>query len=122
MDKHELGEAMMFEFDDGSEGEGGFPNHAILHTYELIDGSTNTVLKLLVAENTDTAMKMLAWCEMRSREMGKRGIFLRSYQGTGLKLADFLKQGYALAGVQVRMMIRGEEENTNLPHISCWSG
>ncbi len=124
LDKHDLGEAMMFEFvgGKGEQQDDRFPNHAILHSYELIDGSTNTILKLLVAENTDAAMKMLDWCERRTVEMGKRGIFLRSYQGTGLELADFLKQGYALAGVQVRMMMRGKEENTERAHISCWSG
>ena len=147
IDKYNLGEAWMFEFDETGDGRhreqvsrgmgasqrsgesggsnqsmGRVTNHAILHTYELIDGSTNTILKLLVADNKDAAMKMLAWCERRSRKMGKRGIFLRSYQGTGLELADFLKQGYVLTGVQVRMMMRGEEENTKRAHISCWSG
>ncbi len=113
---HELGE--MWEFDDGT----GFPNHLILHTYELIDGSMNTILKLLVAEKEETALAMLTWCEVRTQDLGKKGMFLRYYQGTGLDLKDLLNQGYVLNGALVRMQMLGEGEDTELAHISCWSG
>ncbi len=113
---HELGE--MWEFDDGTD----FPNHAILHTYELIDGSMNTLMKLLVADKKETALAMLAWFEERTQNLGKKGIFLRYYQGTGLELADLLDQGYMLNGTLIRMQMLGDGEDTELAHISCWSG
>ncbi len=116
--EHDLGDIWMFGKDSG----GTFPNHVILHTYELIDGSANTIIKLLVAENRDMARKMLGWCEEYSRNLGKKGVFLRFYEGNALNLQDLLDMDYTLTGTLVRMLMKGETRDTDLVHVSCWSG
>ena len=118
--EHDLGDVWMF--DSRGDGDEKFPNHVILHTYELIDGSANTIIKLLIAENKDMARRMLGWCEEHSRNMGKKGMFLRFYQGNILTLKDLLDMDYTLTGTLIRMLMKGESQDTDMVHISCWSG
>ena len=114
--EHELGDIWIFD------GDGEYPNHIILHTYELIDGSMNSIVKLLVAENRDIARRMLEWCEEHSRGLGKKGMFLRFYEGNALTLQDLLDMGFTLTGTLVRMLMKGEDQDTDMVHVSCWSG
>jgi len=114
--KHDLGDVWMFK------GEGDFPNHVILHTYELIDGSMNTIVKLLVAENREMGKRMVEWCMYHSSQIGKMGMFLRFYEENALTLQDLLDMDFTLNGTLVRMLMKGESQDTDMVHISCWSG
>ena len=82
----------------------------------------NTIVKLLVAENRDIAIRMLEWCEEHSRGLGKKGMFLRFYEGNALTLQDLLDMGFTLTGTLVRMLMKGEDQDTDMVHVSCWSG
>lgn len=116
--KHDLGDIWVFDGD----GEEKFPNHVILHTYELIDGSMNTIIKLLVAENREMGKRMVEWCTHHSNQIGKMGMFLRFYEGNALTLQDLLDMDFTLTGTLVRMLMKGESLDTDMVHISCWSG
>ena len=111
--KFELGEAVAI---DGNE----MLDHVIFHDYGLIENSDTTLIKLMVSGTA--SLDLLDWCENRTLATGKKGIFVRFYQGNGIELETLLKRGYQLTGTLVRMQSHGSDESTEVGHISCWSG
>lgn len=95
-------------------------SHVIFHDYELIENSDTALVKLMVC-NPDE-LGLLDWCEREALASGKKGIFVRFYQGNGISLGALLARGYCLTGVLVRMQSDGKDEQTEWGHIACWSG
>ena len=96
--------------------------HAIVHTYDMFEGSKNAIVKLLVASDENTASDLLAACENEALDKGKDGIFLRTYSATPPSLMFFLERGYVLQSTSIRMILEGPDESGNEIHVSCWSG
>ena len=115
--KHGLGEALVFETEHG-------PAHAILHTYDMFEGSWNAIVKLLVAGQGDleAAGALLDHCEQSTVEAGKTGLFVRNYSLTPPNAKFFIDRGYELQGTLIRMLCQGEDEEGDGVHVSCMSG
>jgi ribosomal protein S18 acetylase RimI-like enzyme len=98
--------------------------HAIVHTYEMFDGSPNAIIKLLVAGKGDyaAASALLAKCEEFACAQAKTGMFIRTYDPTPPELGWFFERGYEMQGASVRLLREGRDENCGPIHVSCWSG
>jgi GNAT superfamily N-acetyltransferase len=98
------------------------PAHAIVHTHEMFEESSNAILKLLVAGSAEIADTLLDNCEISAVINGKTGMFIRSYDATPPELGWFFKHGYTLQSASVRLLLEGQDESGQLIHVSCWSG
>lgn len=98
--------------------------HAIVHTYEMFEGSQNAIIKLIAAGKGDyaAAAELLAKCEGTAEAAGKTGMFLRTYDPTPPELGWFFERGYELQGASVRLIRDGPDESGEQIHVSCWSG
>jgi ribosomal protein S18 acetylase RimI-like enzyme len=111
----DLGQIFVIDTEQGSA-------HAIVHTHEMFEDSSNAILKLLVAENAEIADALLNSCEISAVMNGKTGMFIRSCDATPPDLGWFFKHGYVLQSASVRLLLEGQDETGELYHISCWSG
>jgi len=111
----DLGQILVIDTEEG-------PAHAIVHTHEMFEESSNVILKLLVAGSADVADALLDSCEISGVMNGKTGMFIRSYDVTPPELGWFFKHGYVLQSASVRLLLKGQDETGQLIHVSCWSG
>jgi ribosomal protein S18 acetylase RimI-like enzyme len=111
----DLGQIMVIDSADG-------PAHAIVHTHEMFEESSNAILKLLIAGSTEIADMLLESCEISALVNGKVGMFIRSCDATPPDLGWFFKHGYVLQSASVRLILEGQDETGQINHVSCWSG
>ena len=112
--KHNLGEIWTLE--NGA--------HAIVHNYEMFSDSHNSIIKLVAAPKTksETVRILLERCELSAAQSGNTGMFLRTYDATPPDLNMLFNQGYILQSNSIRLILTGNDEDTEEHHISCWSG
>lgn len=111
----DLGQILVIDTEQG-------PAHAIVHTHEMFEESSNAILKLLVAPSSGVADALLDSCEITAVINGKTGMFIRSYDATPPDLSWFFKHDYVLQSASVRLLLEGQDETGSLLHVSCWSG